>query len=975
MTVQMLNPQVELLERETELGLLAELVLGMRSGAGCMVLVSGAAGVGKTALLRAAFSLADEQDLRVFPVRGTELERDVPYGLVRQFVDAALVGGDPADRAVLLAGPAARAVERVLSGTETVTAADDPTLLIPHGLFWLLANVAARGAVLVAIDDAHWCDPASLRFLRYVAPRIQGLPVLLVVAGRDDASEFAMLRNEAAMVIEPRALSLVAVARLIRARLSAREDADAEFCRACHLVTGGNPFFVHQLIDEFVAQGFSGTAAEARRVHELGPQTVAAAVLLRLSRLPKPALALARAVAILGDQSEYRHVLRLAELDEAGGADAILSLASSGLVEDARPLRFVHPIVRNAIYLDLSRTERARAHRNAAALLFAERAASEVVAPQLLLTDPNADPEVVDALRKAAAEALARGAPDAAVRWLSRALAEPPNEQARGHVLFELGHAEALAHDPSAIEHLNAAVEASEEPRTRAQAARLLSRLLTIAARWPEAVALVDREARSVEKVDPELALTLVNDRVFVTRHTPAPIEDRRTGVAEVRRLLGPRIDSPRTPAERVAVAYLAVDATSLCEPSDRSVAMVELALSGGVLLTEETSDSPVFIVAVQVLLYADRLDAAYELFTAGVEDARTRGSVAGFVMSCCFCAHTAMRQGRVLAAETDARASLETDDTPLPHVLPTQLAALIDALMARDQLQAAADELVKHRLDGVLSDDYHAAFLLESRARLRLAQGRADDALADALDSARRQKAAQMPNPAMVPWGSTAALAAAATGDHRQATRLADEELELARAFGAPRAIGIALRARALVSPRPQEQIGRLREAVDVLEQSPARLDHAQALVDLGAALRRDQQRVNARDPLRKGLDIAMTAGAVALANRAREELAASGAKPRRMRVTGVTALTPSENRIAHMAATGMTNSQIAQSLFLAPRTVEMHLTAAYRKLSITSRAQLHAVLPAERPEPSSTQAPANAGGRPIFSRSARHP
>jgi DNA-binding CsgD family transcriptional regulator len=717
------------------------------------------------------------------------------------------------------------------------------------------------------------------------------------------------------------------------------------------LVTDGNPFFVHQLVDELVAQGLRGTAAEARRVHELGPRTVAAAVLLRLSRLPEAALALARAVAILGEQSEYRHVLRLAELDETGGVDAIASLATSGVIEDTRPLRFVHPIVRNAIYLDLSVTERSRAHRRAAALLLAECAPSELVATQLLLSDPNGDPEVVDALRGAAAEALTRGAPDAAARWLSRALAEPPDEPVRGHVMFELGRAEALAHDPSAIEHLEAAVEACEEPRAQAQAARLLARLLTLAARWPEAVALLDREVRSMERVDPELALALANDRAFVTRHTPAPIEDRRKGVEEVRRLLGPAIAHPRTPAERAAVINLAVDETSLCQPAGKVVEMVELALSGDLLLREETSDSPLFIVAAEILLYADQLDAAYEQFTAGLEDARARGSVSGFVMSCCFRAHTAFRQGRVLAAETDARASLETEDTVLPHFLPTQLAALIDALMSRDQLQAAANELARHRLDGALTDEYHAAFLLDSRARLRLAQGRADDALADALDAGRRQNAAQTPNPTMVPWGSTAALAAAATGDLQRAQELAEEELELARAFGAPRAVGIALRARALVSSRADERIERLREAVNVLEHSPARLDHAVALVDLGAALRRDQQRVNARDPLRKGLDIATTAGSVALANRAREELAATGAKLRRTRVTGVTALTPSEQRIARMAADGKTNNQIAQSLFLTPRTVEMHLTAAYRKLSITSRTQLQSALQAEHP------------------------
>lgn len=196
-----------------------------------------------------------------------------------------------------------------------------------------------------------------------------------------------------------------------------------------------------------------------------------------------------------------------------------------------------------------------------------------------------------------------------------------------------------------------------------------------------------------------------------------------------------------------------------------------------------------------------------------------------------------------------------------------------------------------------------------------------------------------------------TAALAAAAIGDHRLAHEHAEHELELARAFGAPRAVGIALRAHALVAPTPPGRIARLREAVDVLANSPARLDHARALVDLGAALRRDQQRSAAREPLRLALDIALTSGADALAASAQEELAATGAKPRRARITGPTALTPSERRIARMAAKGMTNNQIAQDLFLVPRTVEMHLTSVYRKLSIDSRTQLPEALQAEPP------------------------
>ena len=174
------------------------------------------------------------------------------------------------------------------------------------------------------------------------------------------------------------------------------------------------------------------------------------------------------------------------------------------------------------------------------------------------------------------------------------------------------------------------------------------------------------------------------------------------------------------------------------------------------------------------------------------------------------------------------------------------------------------------------------------------------------------------------------------------EAVRLADEELARARAWGAPRAIGIALRARGLVAG----DLESLREAVAVLEDSRARLELARALVDLGAALRRGNRRSEARDVLRRGLELAHRLGAAPLEATAQAELQATGARPRRLVLSGVDSLTPSERRVAELAAGGMTNRDIAQSLFVTPKTVEVHLSSVYRKLGIASRAQLEPAL-----------------------------
>jgi len=194
---------------------------------------------------------------------------------------------------------------------------------------------------------------------------------------------------------------------------------------------------------------------------------------------------------------------------------------------------------------------------------------------------------------------------------------------------------------------------------------------------------------------------------------------------------------------------------------------------------------------------------------------------------------------------------------------------------------------------------------------------------------------------PGVIAWRSHAALAHLALGQPAAARRLAEEELGLARRFAGPSAAGVALSVLGL-AVGGAEGIECLREATAVLEASPARLELARALVNLGAALRRSGQRVQAREHLHRGLEMATLAGASALASAAHEELLATGARPRRVFIHGTDALTASERRVARMAAQGLANPEIAQALFITRKTVENHLSSAYRKLGIASRTEL---------------------------------
>jgi DNA-binding CsgD family transcriptional regulator len=361
-------------------------------------------------------------------------------------------------------------------------------------------------------------------------------------------------------------------------------------------------------------------------------------------------------------------------------------------------------------------------------------------------------------------------------------------------------------------------------------------------------------------------------------------------------------------------------------------------------LLTEENGGGP-FVLASLVLAVAD-LDEALAICEASVAHAHKQGSVFAYAGGKVFRGRTFFFRGALADAELDLRDALDACESWGITFGPLWAAAyLADALMEQGKLAAAAETLdrVGHVRD--VPDNAHAHWFLDSRARLRVLQGEVRQGLEDMFDLGRRFEAVGGRNPALIGWRSQAALALFELGERDAAMKLVVEELELARRWGAPRALGRALRAAGLVEGGARG-LALLGEAVDVLEGAPARLEHAKALTELGAALRRSNRRSEAREPLRRGLELATICGARPLVERAETELLATGARPRRIALSGVASLTPSERRVAEMAAEGRTNREIAQGLFVTPKTVEVHLSSAYRKLGIASRSQLRGML-----------------------------
>jgi DNA-binding CsgD family transcriptional regulator len=939
--------EAQLLEREAELDELVAALEDARAGLGRLVVLEGAAGIGKTRLLAAARETASRTGMEVLTARGTELERDFPFALVRQLFEPFLHAASEAERGELLdgaarlAGPVVGVEATKVGGTGAVV---DPSFAILNGLYWLTSNLAESRPLLLAVDDAHWGDKPSLRFFRFLLPRLGELPVLLVVATRPsepDAESGLVAElgfDPAAGVLRPAGLSVSAVAELVRAQLC--RDAANEFCGACAEATGGNPFMLGELLRHLSATGSRGAAADAGYVREAAPATIGRAVLVRLARLPEGAGHLAVAVGVLGDGADPRSAGALAGLDGDAIAAAADVLAAAGILEPGRPLRFVHPLVRNAVYTDLPGAPKAAAHRKAARLLKAQGAEPERIAVHLLATDPEADAEVVETLGAAARRALDRAAPEAAVSYLRRALAEPPDPGTRRELLWSLTMASFRAADPGALDDLDqdALGELTAEPRLLMESAEQIGFRLYRLGRAQEGGELLERAIRAANEAgNPDLAMRFESSMIIWSHLPPAAAQARLDRYKH-------RI-ARDTPAERVWLATQAFTSAFAGESAAEAAELARRALDGGKLIREALGrvESAAPALAIAVLVRADQHDAAQAAVEHYVAEARARGAAPHLAGGATVRGVLAFARGEIARAEPDARAAVETGrQGGFLRMWPPWIAVLIDVLVERGALDAAQQELEASGMDGEVPDDFWFGSMLHSRACLRLAQGRTGEGLEDVFELGRRTQ--RYGSSGAVTWFPTAAVAAialAGLGQRDPARALAEMYMERAKVWGTSSVIGIGMRCLGVVEGGEQG-IALLREAVATLERSPARLEYAKALTDLGAALRRTNRRAEAREPLRAALEIARHGGALAVARRAHEELEATGEKLRPLLASGIESLTPSERRVAEMAADGMQNREIAQALFLTLKTIESHLSNAYRKLDIRSRAQL---------------------------------
>jgi DNA-binding CsgD family transcriptional regulator len=930
-----------LLERDHELAELKAALVEAKRGSGRAIAIEGSAGLGKTRLLREVRTAAERDGLKALSGRATELERDFPFALLRQLFELELMNLPSEERKDLLEGADAA---RGALGLAVDADEDHDPFAVLHDLYWVTAALAERRPLLLAVDDIHWADPGSLDYLGFLLPRLEELPVLLVVASRTDEPDPPLglgriLTDPSLRHLTLAPLSAEATTELLTGELG--YPPDPAFAVACHEVSGGNSFLLCELARTLLERDIHPTAAEAQMVREQAPERVARMVLTRIARLPPQAATVARSLAILGDDSDHLLLSAMDGADPEATQRAADELRANAILDAGSSLRFIHPLARNAIYADMSVGERSRAHARAAALLHEREAGPERIATHLLATEERGERATAEALLEAGEQALAAGAPRSAIAYLTRALREPPPPDLRTAVLDPLLTASFRAADQAAFATIEGDVlaEWTRDPSLRSRWAIQLTMLMALSGRFEEAASmLVEAVEVAVAESDVERAYQLQAQLSTLAAMVPTVPE---VDIGD----LGGEID-PDSPTGRLAAA-MEVRSAAVSGSARQLADAAKRALGNEGSIFAEEPELAAAAIAVMTLVAADEMEAAQHGAERALAIAHQRGATPELVRARFLTGFVAWGYGDLVTAEADMRQSI--DLARMAGIVPLVFmytGALVEVLIERDELEAAAAELQAIGMaEGPIPANPLFGLLAMTRGHLRFELGDFERGMEDfEAVSAQAEETGFGPGP-VASASPFAAVALVALGRREQARELTEEMLAWAEAWGAPSSISHVLRGVA-IARGDEAAIEVLERAVTMVEDSPRRLERAHALVELGATLRRHGRRADARAPLREAFDLARRCGAARIAKRANAELQATGETVRRYTPIGIESLTPSERRVAELAASGMTNRQIAQSLFVTVKTVEAHLSATYNKLDIRSRRDLPAAL-----------------------------
>ncbi|MFD8292438.1 ATP-binding protein [Streptomyces lavendulae] len=911
---------------------------------GGVLTFAGSGGIGKTTLLGEARRHAADRGCTVLFARGGEQEKQVPFHVMRQLIQPTFAAlSDQERRDVLGSWHGIVAPALGLTASAKGRTAPDPQG-VRDGLDWVVTHLAVRSGapVVLILDDAHWADAESLAWLAAFAARAEELAMLIMVACRPDEipSDAAPLRalmgRQGTRPHELAPLTTSAVARIVREALG--DSADDVFCRECWAITGGNPFEVVELGMKGRDRGLKPHQDNIPQLRDLASAVKGSGLIERLEQLGPSTVRLAWAAAVLGNAVPIGIVGGVAALGDAQAADAIDQLHNARIltvltsVQRKEVVEFFHPLIATAVYRSIPPGVRVGMHGMAAQALVDDGHGPTAAARHLLEMHPEGDPWVVQQLRRAARESFSAGAPDAARRYLARALREPPEAEHRAEVLFELGSAN-LLHDPvTTINQLRTALEEpSTAPELREAITYRLAQALGHTGQLAQAAELLAEEARHATNSRTRLRMQAEQFKWNSVRVDEENSPARSRLLSQfAKRIVG------RGLAERHILGLRAWDAALRGEPVGTALEYAEQALDGGMSWIDQDFGFEVPAVVARTLMYCDQPGRAEELFNTAIMEFEAkgwRGAHLSFVYT--LLGYIRYRRGRLAEAEDFVRNGLQIADR-IGHDIPAQwyaIGTLIETLLARGNVAEARQVARTYKLaDGgfpraVVYPDPQAVW-----GKLLLAQGRIEEAEHHLSTAGKRLDLRGTRNPSWSPWQLDLALAQV-THDTELAAATAAEAVVRARAFGASSVIGHALRV-AATAAEPARAAVLLKEAVDHLDQSPAAAELAHALIDHGTALHTLGDPHQAAQQLYRGMETAAACGADALVDRARAQIASAGLRPRRLSSSEQERLTVAELAAARHAARGLDNAAIAKELRIDSRTVAARLSAAFTKL-----------------------------------------
>ncbi|MFJ4578004.1 ATP-binding protein [Streptomyces echinatus] len=838
-------------ERDAEIATVAQaldVLCADQTSAGSLLVLRGEAGLGKTALLAETRRIAERRGCAVWSARGAETLRSVPFHVVRQLLQPALLSLLPEEAREYLgdwydiAGPA-------LGIADPQEGSADPQYVC-DGLVAAVRRLARREWPLVLLlDDAHWADQETLRWLAAFVERLDDVSVLVVVTRRPgevsgDGARLLDTVAEAAgrSVNNLSALTPDATAGLTRATLG--RHADDAFCREVWAVTGGNPYDTVELLAKVQDSELQPVEAQAGELRALNRAARGGGLVDRLKGLGLEATRFAWAAAILGTGITVDMVARLATMNDDLAGHCAELLCNARILTEPDPaggtergdveLEFVHPLIATAVYNSIPPGVCTAMHGVAAQIITELGRGAAEAARHLLKVHPDDDEELVEQLREAAREHLAVGAPDAARRCLERALEEPPRPEVHAHVLYELGCATLLTNPAVTIDQLQSALGMRGlDVDDRVDAVVRLSQALLHNDQLEEAVRTVEAEAARHEAGPVRMRLQAFQFMwEGIHGETVSPARSRR--LAELASTCAGRDN-----AERALLILRGFDAMTHGESADVVIELCDRALVNGRLAPGLGWTDPEWGMELLMMLgsayaYADRLDRAESLFAEARRVYTTAGWRGGHLsLANAFLGLAYRRQGRLRDAESTLREGLVLAEQygfapPYPSTI-------------------------------VLPD------IRSVRGRLLLAVGRTEEGVNE-LEAAEKTAGSRGGhNPVLAPWSIDLAKALAGQ-DPARAAQLAADARRQAERFGTDTAIGEALRCAAALETG-QRAVQLAARAVTYLEASPCQYEHAAARVEYGIAARSIAE-------LNRGLDLARACGAEGLVTQAREVL-----------------------------------------------------------------------------------------------------